>query len=221
MGLCRNKKLIISRIHITAFVLIAALIWWGTLYLQGISITLKHLVPFGTVVSVLAVFWLLLDVWLWKCPILQGWFIQRPNLQGTWLVELQSDWINPETKEGIPPITCYMGVEQSLTKLQMHLMTPESESWLIANSIKKSDNGSGYQIVGIYTNKPDISIRNNRSEMHLGSISLETHGSNSYPSSLTGEYWTDRKTTGRMDFKKRVDNVFTRYEDANQADFSK
>ena len=47
-------------------------------------------------------------------------------------VELQSDWINPATNLGVPLIVCYMGVAQTLSTLQMHLMTPESESWFIA-----------------------------------------------------------------------------------------
>lgn len=54
--------------------------------------------------------------------------------------------------------------------------------------------------------------------MHLGAIVLDTHGpSKSKPSNLTAEYWTDRKTTGRMTFSDRIELVHTRYEDAERA----
>jgi hypothetical protein len=33
----------------------------------------------------------------------------------------------------------------------------------------------------------------------------------------TGEYWTDRKTSGRMTFSARVSRLCTRYEDAERA----
>lgn len=34
---------------------------------------------------------------------------------------------------------------------------------------------------------------------------------------LTAKYWTDRKTTGTMEFTDRVDEVHTRYADAAKA----
>jgi hypothetical protein len=36
------------------------------------------------------------------------------------------------------------------------------------------------------------------------------------PTTLTAKYWTDRKTTGTMDFTKRIDEVFTRFVDARR-----
>ena len=114
-------------------------------------------------------------------------------------------------------IVCYMGVKQSLSKLQMHLMTPESESWFIADNIRSSPNGNGYQVIGVYTNEPDIHLRNERiSEMHQGALILETHGEGVRPVTLTAKYWTDRKTTGTMDFTSRVHQVHTRFADADR-----
>ena len=114
-------------------------------------------------------------------------------------------------------IVCYMGVEQTLSTLQMHLMTPESESWLIADRIRPSPSGNGYQVAAVYTNKPKIHLRGDRSEMHQGALVLDTHGPNFRPDTLTGEYWTDRKTKGQMNLTTRVCQVFTRYEDAERA----
>jgi hypothetical protein len=111
-----------------------------------------------------------------------------------------------------------MGVKQTLSTLQMHLMTPESESWFIADHIRQSPNGNGYQIIGVYTNEPNVHLRDERiSEIHQGALIIETHGSLLMPKTLTAKYWTDRKTTGTMDFTARVENVCTRFADAQLA----
>ena len=99
----------------------------------------------------------------------------------------------------------------------MHLMTPESESWCIAESVTPSPNGVGYRIAGLYTNKPKTQLRGGRSEIHLGGMVLDSHGPPNRPDTLTGEYWTDRKTKGQMTFTDRQATVFTRFEDAEQA----
>jgi hypothetical protein len=208
----------ISRLHVTTFLAIAVLAWAIVLFVQGTPVSPRHLAPFGIVVGLLTLLAVGFEQVLWRQTWLHGWFVQRPDLRGTWKVVLQSDWINPENNRPIPPITCYVGVEQRLSELQMHLMTPESESWFIASAIRSAPSDSGYQIAGVYTNKPHIELRRTRSDMHFGALVIDTHGeSNSRPESLTAEYWTDRKTTGRMTFTDRRWRVYTRFEDADAA----
>ena len=154
---------------------------------------------------------------MWRWSWLHGWFVKRPDLRGTWRVELQSDWIDPVTNVGVPIIICYMGVAQTLSTLQMHLMTPESESWFIAERITPSRSKVGYRVAGVYTNEPKTHLRGKRSEIHLGGLLLETHGPANRPNTLTGEYWTDRKTKGQMTFTERLPDVLTRFEDAKRA----
>lgn len=208
----------IERLHISAFLGLAALVWWIVLIVQGTAVTLDHARPFGVVVAFLTMMWIGLDHILWRRPWLQGWFIKRPDLRGTWRVNLRSSYVRPETGERVPPTVCYMGVEQTLTKLQMHLMTSESESSFIADHVRPSPNESGYQVIGVYTNEPDVHLRGERvSEMHHGAIIIETHGRGARPAVLTAKYWTDRKTTGTMEFTDRIDDVHTLYADAARA----
>jgi len=207
-----------TRLHIAVFLAVAVLAWGGVLLAQDAPLSFSQLAPFGTVVSVLALFALALEKVLWHLSWLHGWFIARPDLRGTWKVSLQSDWVDPKTGQPIPPISCYMGVEQSLSKLQMHLMTAESESWFVAETVRPSPSENGYQVVAVYTNKPHVHLRSKTSNMHLGAVVIDTHGPlKSRPETLTAEYWTDRKTTGSMTFTDRVDRVFTRYTDAAAA----
>ena len=96
----------------------------------------------------------------------------------------------------------------------MNLMTSESKSSPSAESIRPALGGTGYQIVGLYTNQPLIALRGTRGEMHHGAFVLTTHGPEHRPDALEGEYWTDRKTSGRMKMRSRTSKAFTRYEDA-------
>jgi hypothetical protein len=206
-----------TRLQISVFLGVAAMAWAAVLHFQGVPLTLAHLTPFGTVVGVLALAALLLEHVLWRQRWLHGWFVNRPNLRGTWKVELHSDWIDPISGVTIPPITGFMGVEQTLSALQMHFMTPDSESWFVAHSIRSSPSQNGYQIVGVYTNKPNVHLRSSTSNMHLGAVVIDSHGEfKGIPTTLTAEYWTDRKTTGRMTLTDRSRTVFTRFEDARR-----
>jgi hypothetical protein len=208
----------LSRLHISVFLGLSILAWSIVLLCQGTEFTRDQLRPFGTVVGALVALSLLLEHVLWRVKYLHPWFVSRPDLRGTWRVTLQSDYVDPETGTQILPIACFMGIKQTLSTLRMHLMTPESESWLIAESIIPSPNGDGYQIVGVYTNKPKIHLRGKKSDIHLGALVLDTHGATYRPTSVTGEFWTDRSTAGSMDFVERHPRVFTRYNDA-QATF--
>ncbi len=203
-----------SRLHISVFLGLAVAVWWLVLLIQGTSVSWDHFRPFSIVVGFLMLLGIAFEKFLWRQHWLQGWFVKRPDLRGTWRVELKSDWINPKTGEGVPLNICYMGVQQTYSKLQMHLMTKESESWFIANRIRPSPSGNGYQVVGVYTNKPHMHLRGDRSEMHQGALIIYTHGPSARPETLTGEYWTDRKTTGSMSFTSRVPMVSTRFDDA-------
>lgn len=206
-----------SRLHVTAFVLIAAFLWALALWVENIPITWALLRPFSMIVSSLVVLALAWDIVLWRHAWLHGWFVKRPDLRGSWRVELQSSYVNPETHLRVPLIVCYMSVKQTFSSLQMHLMTPESESWFIADHIRLSPNGVGFQIIGVYTNEPNVHLRHKRiSEMHQGAIIIESHGPTLRPSTLTAKYWTDRQTTGTMDFNMRVEDVYTRFSDAEE-----
>ena len=207
----------IERFHIMIFLAIAALVWLVVLFLQNTPVTWAHAAPFTMVVTVLGLLAFVFDCYLWRTQFLHGWFFKRPDLRGTWRIELQSSYIDPTTKQSVPIIVCYMGVEQTLSELKMHLMTPESESWSIASHIMPSPSGNGYQTICVYTNDPNIHLRDKgTSHTHKGTIIVNTHGSGVRPDTLTAQYWTDRKTMGTMDFKQRVSRVFTRFGDADQ-----
>lgn len=135
----------------------------------------------------------------------------RPDLRGTWRVVLKSEWVDPKTGRSPEPITCYMAIRQTLTTLSMRLMTPESSSWLVAHRVMLSPDGL-YQVAGVYTNKPQVHLRGDRSEIHFGAILLDVHGDP--PAELDGHYWTDRDTRGAMQLTDRRRETCSTFEEA-------
>lgn len=210
--------MVLGRVHVTVFVAAAALVWLAVLVLQGTEVTWEHGRPFSIVVSVLVGLRAALEYFLWRLPPIQGVLVKRPDLRGTWRVELQSSYVCADTGERVPVSVCYMGVKQTLSTLQMHLMTPESESWLIADHVRPSRKGTGFQVIAVYENEPDIHLKvTGKSQMHTGAMVIESHGQGRRPASLSGKYWADRGTVGTVEFSSRSDRVFTKFGDAHVA----
>lgn len=208
----------LSRIGISVALAIAILLWGAYLLLiEGRQPCLSDLAPFTFVITGL----LLIGAWfenhLWRIGAIAD-LVKRPDLRGTWEGELVSLYKEPTTDERVPPKKCYLAVQQRYSQLQMRQLTDESESWLISDDIRESGKGHGYQIVGVYTNKPGAEVRD-RSEIHYGALLLDTHGTARKPTSLTGEYWTDRETKGALTFSRKVDRVHSRFDEA-ESDFN-
>jgi hypothetical protein len=204
----------ISRLHLTTIVFIVGVAWLGLLVLDGVAVQMQWLRHCSTVVPILLILLAAFDKWLWKLPIVNGSFTHRPVLHGTWMVMLQTEWKDPKTKQIPGPITCFMTVRQTYASLSMRLMTPESSSALIANSVVRSDDGV-VRVVGVYMNTPGIALRGKRSEIHYGALLLEVHDLR--PTSLEGHYWTDRHTRGSLRFVRRVTTLLTTYDSARLA----
>ncbi len=200
----------LTRIQISAFLVLSVATWAISLWLQGISLTWEMLAPFSTVVGTVSLALLIFDTWAWKWFIFRGWLIKRPILCGTWKTTLQSDWVNPETGEVIGPIECFMIMRQTATKLDISLVTPESRSQTVSAGIEICRDGT-FEISSTYRNKPRSMFRK-RSEVHYGAVLLSAETAT--PKALSGEYWTDRKTTGNLNLVDRNPKTCLTFEEA-------
>ena len=200
-----------SRLHIGTLIGLALLTWILVLWAGGNQLSWEYLWPYGFVVSTLVFVVAIFERWGWAWKFLHGWFVKRPDLRGSWRVDLKSEWINPKTGEKIAPIVCYMAVRQSLTTLSMRLMTAESSSSLIAHKIVEENDGVFF-VAGVYTNTPKLELRGNRSEIHYGALLLKVLGDP--PISLEGHYWTDRNSRGSMRLSNKKTAIFSTYEEA-------
>ncbi len=203
----------LTRLHISSFIGLTIIVWLIALWLQGMPVLSSDFIkPFSTVVGAITVFVIVFNKYLWSWKGFRGWYVKRPDLRGTWKVELKSSWVNAETSKVIDPIYGYAVIRQSLTSLSCRLMTQESRSVLVAHSIDQQEDEDLYKLVGVYRNEPKIELQGVRSEIHHGSFALDIHGNPVYE--LQGHYWTDRGTKGGMKLSGKVSKLYDTYEQA-------
>jgi hypothetical protein len=200
----------LTRTHITTLLVLTVIVWGATLVALGLPISWQYITPFTLTVTTLTTACLAFERWCWRWPIFQGWLVKQPHIQGTWKAHLVSDWIDPETNRRIEPIECIMVVRQTFSSLSARLFTRESSSFLVAHNLVHHNDGV-FQLVGVYQNTPQISLRGERSEMHYGALLLEVRGDP--PTALMGHYWTDRGTKGALELRDRVPDLLSAYEE--------
>ncbi len=203
----------IARSHITAVVFLAALLWGVLLIIDGVAVSISWLRHFSTVVGVLLFLLAGFDLWLWRLPFLQGWFVKRPDISGTWRVTIRSNWVDPSTGKTVEPIEGYMVVRQTFSSLSLRLMTSESVSELLGAEIIRAPDGT-FRVTGVYRNEPKLSVRE-RSPIHHGAILLDVVGRPR--SALKGHYWTDRGTSGELELTDRIKRILDEFETAREA----
>lgn len=205
----------LSRLHISSFIGLTVAVWLVALWAQGMPVlSWAFLRPFSIVVGTISVVVTLFNKYAWAWSIFNGWYVKRPDLRGTWKVELRSSWVDPKTNEGIPPIVAYAVIRQTMTSLSLRLMTPESRSKAIAYSIDQEGDGL-FRLAAVYRNEPRIELQGVRSEIHHGAFALEIHGRP--VESLEGHYWTDRETKGAMTLHNRKPHFYDTYDKASEA----
>jgi hypothetical protein len=192
--------------------LLAAL-WFILLLLQGVNPGLAFFKPLSSVVGATGILLVVFDRWLWRVRILHPWFVGVPVINGTWRGEIVTTWVDTKTGSPPPPIETYIVIRQTLSRVQMNLVTKESQSDLLAGSIVKDGKGV-YRLTGIYLNTPKAQVRH-RSEIHYGGVVLQIQGDP--PQALEGGYWTDRLSRGDLKFTRRVSRLCCGFDDAARA----
>lgn len=185
--------------YVRAIVYLVAFTWTVILYAIYGAISSTWLQPVSIVVTIVVYAVVAFDLWLWRLPFLQGWFVKRPVIDGSWKVELRSNWRDPNTETGILPIEGYMVVRQTFSTLSMRLMTEESISELVGTEIVCSVD-SQYCVSGVYRNEPRLHVRES-STIHYGAVWLRII--DEPVMKLIGHYWTDRQTAGEMELTHR------------------
>src|SRR4051812_17596468 len=127
--------------YVKAIIYTAVLAWTVILYVHHEAIKTAWLQHLSTVITIVIYAVIAFDLWLWKLPLLHDWFVKRPVIDGTWAVQIRSNWIDPQTQATIPPIEAYMVVRQTLSTLSMRLFTSQSHSELVGTEIVCSADG--------------------------------------------------------------------------------
>lgn len=191
--------------YVTAVLYVAVAAWAIVLFATGQSLDPGLLKPLSTVTTILVFAVLAFDLWLWKFKLLHGWFVKRPVIDGTWKVELRTNWKDPASGAGpTPPIEGYMVIRQTFSMVSLRLLTQESSSELVGTEIVCSADGL-YCISGVYRNEPRFQVRD-RSPIHFGAVWLKIVEEPAQR--IEGHYWTDRQTAGEMELTERQHEKF-------------
>jgi hypothetical protein len=198
--------------YIKAIVYVAVLAWTIVLYINHQAIHSSWLQPLSTVITVVLYAVMAFDLWLWKLPLLHGWFVKRPVVDGVWRVSIRSSWTDPATGTGIPPVEGYMVVRQTFSTLNMRLLTAESSSELVGTEIVCSADGF-YCVSGVYRNEPRFQVRD-RSAIHYGAVWLKIV--DEPRKGVFGHYWTDRQSAGEIELSDQRNKRFQTFQSAQR-----
>ncbi|WP_185906459.1 hypothetical protein [Marinobacter salarius] len=197
-----------NRAYATIIVGLVVATWAIYLLLQGYTLTWSYLGPFSVAVAVLTATAFVFKHWGWHWPIVHL-LTQTPNLTGTWVGKLKSDYIHDGETEPRGPIDAVLIVTQTVDEINVRQYTKESSSTTVAASVT-AEPGDKFILATVFLNEPEIELQQTRSRMHYGATRLGIEGPPRSPEKLVGNYWTARKTSGSLEFKlvsrKRADS---------------
>jgi hypothetical protein len=168
---------------------------------------LKYL---GAIASIIVVLLLIFDRWAWRwLPVAVS---KRPNLQGTWKAQLNYQW-----PAGTPTQTkdCFVVIRQTYTTVSVAMHFDISDSHSRSAAIVET-NGQrslwwSYLSVAHTLEQGDNPPHRGGAEL---AISLKPR------TSLAGDYWTERKTHGRVITSARSKRLYDDYQSALTATYS-
>jgi hypothetical protein len=178
----------------------SALIWFGLAWISDLNLSLAKDF-FSLVPKVVSVDLLLIAIfvkWCWKFKIFRGWLVPFPDLNGTWIGHIYSNWIDEETGEKIKPIPVMLTVKQNLFSASYVVRTAEMQSDSYVEGFLIDEQRQRKELTYSYTSKPRVSVAH-RSNPHDGACVLSII--ESPKRKLSGRYWTERQTTGEMIFE--------------------
>lgn len=192
------------RVSVWLLVGISAIAWVFLAYVGGIDLSTlpDFLLLIPKVVTIDLIVIALFIKWLWRIRLFHGWLVPFPDLNGTWLGEIHSDWINEDTGEKISPIPAMLTVRQTFFHISCVMQTKEMRSDSYVEGFLIDNERQVRRLAYLYQSRPRISVHD-RSMPHDGTAVLEVIESDKRK--LKGRYWTERKTTGEMEFTFHTD----------------
>lgn len=176
---------------------ISAIAWVSLAYISGLDLS-KVKDFFGLVPKVVSIDLLIIAIfvkWGWKLKMFRGWLVPFPNLNGSWLGFIYSDWKNPDTGEKPPPIPVMLTVNQSFFHISCMMRTGEMESSSYSEGFLIDSARQIKNIAYSYTSKPRLSL-SDRSIPHDGTAVFKIVEKPKLK--LVGRYWTERLTVGEI-----------------------
>jgi hypothetical protein len=189
------------RAQVFSIIALAVLVWVCSLWVYGTAVDWAMLKPFGTTVTVVTLLSLFFERVAWKWPLINGYLVRRPVLDGTWRTDLLSSFRDEEGNRVRK--TVFIVVQQTLLTMSLRMYTDKARSFSIAESIRQSNIDDLFEVAVVYQNVPNIAYRQGRddSQIHFGALHLTDVPAK--PKTAAGPYWTDRNTNGELTLLQR------------------
>lgn len=180
-------------------IIFSSLLWFAIGKFKNLDFNqpIDFIKPLPTVITVDLLLAWIFSKWLWYMRIFQRWLVKFPNLNGQWRGHIQSTWKNAEGHK-LDPIPVSLTIKQSFTKLSCVMRTNEMTSYSFIEGFLIDPDKQVRQLSFSYSSRP-LAIVRDRSEPHYGTAILDIVDNPA--KKLTGEYWTDRQTTGTIDLE--------------------
>ncbi|MGN7792277.1 hypothetical protein [Enterobacter sp. 22452] len=176
---------------------LSAAAWFSLAYVNGLDLSkLKDFL--GLVPKVVSIDLFVVAVfakWGWKLKIFRGWLVPFPDMNGSWVGLIYSDWINPMTGEKVSPIPVMLTVNQSFFHISCMMRTSEMESFSYSEGFIIDPERQVKNISYSYSSKPRLSL-SERSVPHDGTVVFKIIENPNQK--LVGRYWTERLTKGEI-----------------------
>lgn len=170
--------------------------WWTGQALSPLKAISTATFIIAVVLSLIAN-WTWRTVWRWF-PVLNRVFF--PDLNGTWTGTLQTTWKDPATGLTPGPIASTVSIRQGLFDISIKQVTGESTSHSTRVIAEADPNADRYRLWYSYDNRPKAEVHF-RSTQHEGVAWLEISLADA-PDTLTGQYYTARRTNGDMTLRR-------------------
>jgi hypothetical protein len=163
----------------------------------------------SSAISATAVFWLFFARWGWKHWPLNLLF-NRPNVSGTWIGHLESDWQSATTHPRIT-VPIAFAIRQTFFSLQICSLTKDREGLSdVANLIVMKASDVTY-LSYVYSLREEfragMGTQQGAAELRLVKGALPE---------LKGEYWTNTKTSGRLILRRCSNDLVASFDSARQ-----
>lgn len=176
---------------------VSAAAWFALAYFSGLDLS-KAQDFFGLFPKVVSIDLIIVAVfvkWGWKLKVFRGWLVPFPNLNGTWIGSIYSDWKDPATGSKPPSIPVMLTVSQSFFHISCVMRTSEMESYSYSEGFLIDSERQLKKVAYSYSSKPRLSL-SERSIPHDGTALFQIIEKPKLK--LVGRYWTERLTKGEI-----------------------
>lgn len=140
-------------------------------------------------ISIVTIFWSFYIKWGWKWCLLKRIFY-RPNVNGTWAGELESDY-KDENGNLIPPKKIFLVIRQDFLRINISSFTDNFIGRSYSESFRLKKKSGIKNISYLYRKETSMNYTGNSAEGGAELRLIESRNN-----ILEGKYWTNNKTNG-------------------------